>query len=57
MVARPKLAPLSQEARKAREPLPVHELVDARHDVVHKVPKGARAARSTKAKGGSSDKT
>jgi len=43
-----KLSPLSPEARAARAPRPPTELVDARHDTVHREMGKGRAARSVK---------
>jgi len=43
-----KLSPLSPEAQAARAPTPPAELVDARHDTVHREVGKARAARSVK---------
>lgn len=46
--ARAKLAQLSAEAKAAREPLPPEDLIDARHDRVHREHGQARAARTVR---------
>jgi len=46
--ARPVLGKLSAEAKAARSPLPLEELVDAQHDRVHRDPGHARAARTVR---------
>lgn len=45
------LTPLSKEARAARAPLSPEELVEAKHDTVHRERGGARAARTVRKKG------
>ena len=34
-----KLQPLNEESKRQREPLPIEELFDAEHDVIHRNPK------------------
>jgi len=46
----PQLAELSAEAQRARMPLAPEELVDAKHDRVHRDPGRARAARAVRNK-------
>ncbi len=47
---RPALSELSAAAKAARKPLPPEELVDARHDSVHRDPGPARPARTVRNK-------